>query len=165
MRWEEQEVQSLQKQCLQSHASRNPATGEISQRLRALAALPDRQGSVPSTHIGQLTTACNSRSRGSITLLQSPSACTHGGWAAEESGREREGTHTCTNTHTNTNTTTPHGIDGDLACMHTYGYHVQMHILAYPMQIHIWIFHRQIYICIACAAMFACHVYIFHVVS
>jgi hypothetical protein len=38
--------------------------GEMSQLLGALSALPESPSSVPSTHVGQLTTFCNSSSRG-----------------------------------------------------------------------------------------------------
>ena len=46
-------------------------TGEMAQQLRALAALAEDLGSVPSTHIGQLTTVCDSSSRNLMHILQS----------------------------------------------------------------------------------------------
>jgi len=42
------------------------------QGLRALAVLPEHPSSVPSIHSGQLTTACNSSSRGSNALFWPP---------------------------------------------------------------------------------------------
>ena len=40
-----------------------PEAREMVHQLRALAALPKDLSSVPNTHIGQLTTTCNSSSR------------------------------------------------------------------------------------------------------
>lgn len=40
-----------------------PAAGEISQQLRVWAALPKDPSLALSTHVGQITTACNSSSR------------------------------------------------------------------------------------------------------
>lgn len=37
---------------------------EMAQRLRAFAVLAEYVGSIPSTHIGQLTTVCNFNFRG-----------------------------------------------------------------------------------------------------
>ena len=42
-------------------------TEEKAQRFRVLTALSEDLGSIPSTHIGQLTTACDSSSRESDT--------------------------------------------------------------------------------------------------
>jgi hypothetical protein len=42
---------------------RNEADAEMAQRLRILAALPEDSSSIPSTHMAQLTTICNSRLR------------------------------------------------------------------------------------------------------
>ena len=43
--------------------------GEMTQQLRAFAALAEDQNSVPNTNIWLLTTACNSSSWGSETLI------------------------------------------------------------------------------------------------
>jgi hypothetical protein len=44
--------------------------GEMAYQLRALAALPENLGSIPSTHMTTLTTVCNSNSRAYDTLTQ-----------------------------------------------------------------------------------------------
>lgn len=49
---------------------------EMAQRLIALAVLTEDPGSVPSTHIGQLSTICNLSSRGSVP--QAPRGQFHG---------------------------------------------------------------------------------------
>lgn len=48
----------------------------MTQQLIALAALAENQGSVPSTHVGWLTTTCNSSSRLS-DLFSPPNAPAH----------------------------------------------------------------------------------------
>lgn len=50
--------------------------GEIAQQLSILAALSEDKGSVPSTYIGQLPTACNSYSREPSALFWPPEAQT-----------------------------------------------------------------------------------------
>jgi hypothetical protein len=46
-------------------------TGEMAQQLKTLTTLPKDLSSNPSTHIKQVTTACNSSSRNLILILSS----------------------------------------------------------------------------------------------
>jgi hypothetical protein len=69
---------------------------EMAQRLRAFAVLAEYVGSIPSTHIGQLTTVCNSNFRGSNS-----SSDLNIGYIHTHTHTQR---HTQTHTHTHTHT-------------------------------------------------------------
>ena len=51
--------------------------GEPTQHLRVLVAFPEKPSSVPSTHMGQLTTTCNFSSRAPKVFLSSMGTHTH----------------------------------------------------------------------------------------